>query len=282
MRVLAIGDFHGKVPTFLPKAIKKEKPDLIVSPGDFCAFYERKLFFKYSYESQLPLELFIGDKKTIEYTKRDNESGRRIIKYLKKLHIPLVTVLGNVDPAGYADISSPMELDSDIFAKYKLHPLFKREENNNFKILEFQSKKFKDFVFIGSHKSSYPGYLPQKKWKGHKKAYQKYKKKLAKLFSKNQGAHTIFLSHNAPYRILDLVRDKKAHKRALMTHKGSFLTREIIKKYNPLLCICGHMHENQGKAKLGKTLVVNPGAACDGKYALIDINRNKINVRFKR
>ena len=284
MRVLAIGDFHGKAPTFLPRVIKKENPDLIVSPGDFCAFYERALFFKYSYENQLPLELFIGNKRAIEYTKRDIASGRKVIRYLKKVNIPVITVMGNVDPAKYGDIGSVMERESKIFRKYKLHQLFKKEEGKNFKIIDFQAKNLKDYVFIGSHKGSYPGYLPKRKsWSDHKKKYQEYKKKLAKLFSKNRGKPIIFLSHNTPYNTsLDLVRDKKAHKRALLTHKGSFLTKEMIKKYQPLLCICGHMHENQGMQKIGKTLVINPGAACDGKYAAITLGNKKIRVKFKR
>lgn len=43
MKILAIGDFHGKFPEKLKKKIGKEKPDLIVSIGDYIPFYYRKL-----------------------------------------------------------------------------------------------------------------------------------------------------------------------------------------------------------------------------------------------
>ncbi len=49
MRILAIGDFHGKFSAKLENRIKREKPDLIISVGDYFPFSQRKLFFKHSY-----------------------------------------------------------------------------------------------------------------------------------------------------------------------------------------------------------------------------------------
>ena len=42
-----------------------------------------------------------------------------------------------------------------------------------------------------------------------------------------------------------------------------------------ILAIGGHFHENQGKCKIGKTLVVNPGAAGEGKCVIIDFDEKK-------
>ena len=39
------------------------------------------------------------------------------------------------------------------------------------------------------------------------------------------------------------------------------------------------MHENQGKVKIGKTLVVNGGAAADGECAIIDFDEGKGRVK---
>ena len=49
-KIFALGDFHGKISDSIINKIKKEKPDFILSPGDFCGNKELgKLFFKYLY-----------------------------------------------------------------------------------------------------------------------------------------------------------------------------------------------------------------------------------------
>ncbi|MEW6623822.1 MAG: metallophosphoesterase [Bacillota bacterium] len=42
---------------------------------------------------------------------------------------------------------------------------------------------------------------------------------------------------------------------------GSHAVRKVIKKYQPLLALVGHIHEGKGINRLGKTLVVNPGSS---------------------
>jgi hypothetical protein len=61
-------------------------------------------------------------------------------------------------------------------------------------------------------------------------------------------------------------------------HYGSYLARKVILELKPILVICGHMHENPGIIKLGKTVVVNPGPANEGRAAVIkiDLERKKI------
>ena len=47
-KILAVGDFHGQISKKLFNRIKKEKPDVILTPGDFCGNQEFvKLEFKY-------------------------------------------------------------------------------------------------------------------------------------------------------------------------------------------------------------------------------------------
>ncbi|MCK5342684.1 MAG: hypothetical protein KAR20_04730, partial [Candidatus Heimdallarchaeota archaeon] len=59
--------------------------------------------------------------------------------------------------------------------------------------------------------------------------------------------------------------------------------RDIALEENPALVLCGHMHEYQGKKRLGESLIVNPGAACDGKCAIIDFDEGKVRgVRFMK
>jgi len=41
---------------------------------------------------------------------------------------------------------------------------------------------------------------------------------------------------------------------------GSVSVRQAIQKYQPILDLCGHIHESAGVCKIGKSLVINPGS----------------------
>ena len=41
---------------------------------------------------------------------------------------------------------------------------------------------------------------------------------------------------------------------------GSHAVRDAIENVQPVLALCGHIHESRGTASLGRTLVVNPGS----------------------
>ena len=57
------------------------------------------------------------------------------------------------------------------------------------------------------------------------------------------------------------------------------MIRRIIDRYQPFIAIGGHIHENPGKDKLGKTIVVNPGYGKKGQFAVIDINEKNGKIR---
>jgi Icc-related predicted phosphoesterase len=46
----------------------------------------------------------------------------------------------------------------------------------------------------------------------------------------------------------------------VMIGAGSRSVRQVIEKYQPLVDLCGHVHESRGVVKIGKTLIVNPGS----------------------
>ncbi|MEW6619486.1 MAG: metallophosphoesterase [bacterium] len=60
---------------------------------------------------------------------------------------------------------------------------------------------------------------------------------------------------------------------------GSRTIREIIDTRQPCLNICGHIHEQEGKRMLGRTLVIKLAPAMHGRAAEINIDNN-IEVRF--
>ena len=79
----------------------------------------------------------------------------------------------------------------------------------------------------------------------------------------------ILLCHQPPYKILDTVGFKEAPKSWLGKHAGSKVILDYVKKKQPKLVLCGHIHEAKGMKKIGKTKVYNLG--CSGSYQVIDI-----------
>ena len=279
MKILVVGDFHGKFPKKLKSVVKKEKIDLIVSLGDYMPFSLRKEFFKYGYKKDIEVWEIIGKKKVKENILRDLKKGEKIIAELNKLNIPTFTTIGNID---YTRVK-----DSFVHKKYGwkwesqdfFSPIIKKYKN--VKKFDYSFFKFSNFVFIGAYGSSSPGQVKSK-------AYKRYKKKLDNLFKKfkkeNKDRQVIFVSHNVPYNTkLDLIKAKDAHKIAKGKHYGSKLVRRTIDKWQPALAFGGHIHESWGKDKIGKTIVINPGAAVEGKFVIVDINEQKRkikNIRF--
>lgn len=153
MKILAIGDFHGKFPVKLRKKIKKEKFDLIVSPGDFCGNNElSRLFFKYSYGTDKELWESIGKRKNNQLEKKNFESGIEVLKKLNNINKKIIYVTGNWDPTNWGDIGFPAR--KDPYSK-KFNLLIKKLKN--IKIIDFKSYKFSGLNFIGYPRSTYPG-----------------------------------------------------------------------------------------------------------------------------
>ena len=244
----------------------------------------KKEFFKCCYKKEDNLWDVLGKrefkKKTLEDLKKGEE---KVIKKLNQLNKQVLTVIGNYDHANIND-QYPTDqwktnwkwINQDLLSKIiKEYPKIRR--------FDYKYVKFKDLIFIGAFGHSSPGKIKSK-------AYQKHKKILDNLFKKfkkeNKERKVIFVFHNIPYNCrLDKIRDKNAPKIARGKHYGSKLIRKTIDKYQPVLGIGGHLHENQGKVKIGKTTVINTGSAQEGKAALIDFDEKKgriKNIRFIR
>jgi len=83
-----------------------------------------------------------------------------------------------------------------------------------------------------------------------------------------KNALTILLSHDSPANTtLDKIKGD--------IHIGSQAVRDIIKKYQPDLCVSGHIHEAAGKEKVGTTFAINAGEGKFDHYAIIEINELK-------
>lgn len=85
------------------------------------------------------------------------------------------------------------------------------------------------------------------------------------LNSAEVDARTILVSHPPPQGLFDSVGD---------LHVGSSSVRRCIEDKKPLLALCGHIHEQEGQAILGDTLVVKLGPALARRAADISIGED--------
>ncbi|PIT84618.1 metallophosphoesterase [Candidatus Micrarchaeota archaeon CG10_big_fil_rev_8_21_14_0_10_45_29] len=91
------------------------------------------------------------------------------------------------------------------------------------------------------------------------------------LKNSNVDSHTILVSHPPPKGIFDGVRGE--------INAGSSAVRECMDKNKPLILLCGHIHENEGKKIVGDTLVIKLGAAEARRAAQIEIG-DEIKAEF--
>lgn len=294
MKILVIGDFHGKLLRKFNALINKEKIDLVISLGDYPPFKYRKLWFKYCYGHERELWEVIGKKRYKKIVDGDLREAENAIKKLNSLPVPVYTVLGNIDHPDPNDIidAKPPEWDWDRKRDYAVSDMIKKYKNIH--RIDYKALKFGDYIFIGMRGHSSPGSVKSRAYKKHRKILDNLFRRFKK---ENRGNKIIFVSHNIAYNTkldeLSLKAVKFAAKSAgerikeikkRKRHYGSKLARRIINTYHPLLHLGGHVHESAGKDKIGRTTLINPGAAHEGKGAIItlsDKGRGKVtNVKF--
>jgi uncharacterized protein len=74
----------------------------------------------------------------------------------------------------------------------------------------------------------------------------------------------VFVPHAPPH-------GTKLDKILLGKHVGSSAIRTFVEEHQPDVLVCGHIHESRGLDTLGKTRMVNCGAAGRGFYASIEL-----------
>jgi Icc-related predicted phosphoesterase len=95
------------------------------------------------------------------------------------------------------------------------------------------------------------------------KMIKKSKKETAKAkqILRNFGSIDILVCHQPPYGFLDQTNHPSAPKEWKGKHAGSKVILNYIKEYQPKYVFCGHIHEAEGKIKIGKTEIYNLGIA---------------------
>jgi Icc-related predicted phosphoesterase len=271
MKILAIGDFHGKFPEKLRKLAKEV--DVILSVGDFADTSElRKIEFKHWEEvKKKSIQKVIGKERYTKLLKQQSSSQQGILETLSKFKKPIFVIYGNSDL-----------LDKEA-EKFSVSGLKSQCKKLDIKLLKKDLTKFNNLTIAGF--SGYRGAMSKKMTKAS--LYQKikvfyYNKKWNRklnVLSKQikETKNVIFLAHDVPYGYFDKINNKES---PLNNQRigDKFLT-DFIQKSQPELFLCGHMHEYQGIKKLGKTKIIEVGPAYEGKGVIIDFNEEKGKVR---
>jgi Icc-related predicted phosphoesterase len=90
----------------------------------------------------------------------------------------------------------------------------------------------------------------------------------------NRKIPQILVSHVPPFNTqVDKLHNGK--------HVGSKAIRTVIEKYQPDLCITGHIHEAKGKDKILKTPIYNHGMLRQGGWISIDIQQSQLQITLQ-
>ena len=261
MRILVIGDPHGKVPKSLPRDV-----DLILLTGDLGkADLARKMAFQNIERERLGLEEIEYSPKQIKKAFMESySSSMKVVKVLSSI-APVFTIYGNVEHRNY----ETKKLSKEIGLKL---PFLTDDLNsmNGVRVINNRIANFKGLRIGGLD------YFTDTSWVREFRPSD-YREKLRNARDETEKARgvlsrfnslDILVCHQPPYRVLDKVTAKFAPKHWKGKHAGSKVILEYIRKRQPKYVFCGHIHEGEGHKKIGRTDVYNLGV---GRYKVINL-----------
>jgi Icc-related predicted phosphoesterase len=231
MKILAIGDPHGKLPRNLDNIISKKKIDLLVCVGDVPPVPRA---FRKGEINYFPKD----------FLKKSNMLFKDIVKKLCSYKKPVLILRGNMYLTGSRD-----KLTKKIFSSHK-NLIYKKTGK-----VEIDGKEF--ILFDMSFEPHM--YRTQDSWM--RKQFISAKKrgiKINKLMKITESP--VIISHAPPFGYLD---------KTVKGKRGSKILLKLIRKHKPELVLCGHIHESKGIVKIGRTTVINLG--CCGNYKVLEI-----------
>jgi Icc-related predicted phosphoesterase len=172
------------------------------------------------------------------------EEARPVAEALASLGPPALIVPGNMDPKGFV-----LDLWKDTGLRV-MHGSSYRSGEIGF--VGFGGMAIRDPLRINDPRRFY---LPMED------AYES----LVTTNDEISGlSRRVVLSHQPPRGSRDVVYSGES--------VGCVSLRRYVDDFSPDLVICGHIHEDRGKAELGKTTVVNVGEMRQGYAALIELD----------
>jgi len=267
MKICAIGDPHGDIEKI--RKIPLSNVDLILITGDVgkADFASNKHFENLKRKKQGLKELEHSTKDMKIAWMEIFNSSLEIWKYTSKF-VSTYSILGNVGMS--------MIYDSNVRKEEKKYCM-------KLPSLRQNMNKIKNFYFVRNRMRNINGlrigfleYFQDICWyteyNNHdKKRIEKAKKETdkAKKILKNFKNLDVLVCHQPPYGFLDKTNHPSAPKEWKGKHAGSKVILDYIKREQPKYVFCGHIHEGEGKTKIGKTEIYNLGIA---GHKIIELN----------
>lgn len=163
--------------------------------------------------------------------------------WLHARDLPVITLRGNTDPKG---------LDERMSV------------NQNIRPLRLEKIMLNGISFVGISGAIPVPFRTRVRFR-QKEAFHSLRTLL--------GKDTVLIAHPPPLGTLDRVMHR--------FHAGCRPLRDVILECQPRLVICGHIHENPGRATVGRTTVVNCAMGNTEGGALIQLHKGKhVTVNF--
>jgi Icc-related predicted phosphoesterase len=281
MKILAVGDFHGKFPENLKRVAKNV--DAIISVGDFGGVKEWYRYLRYVFKQNAAkkpyksAKEFFGKETYRLLDRKDEEVTKGILEELNSFGKPVIFVFGNTDDNWY-----DYRFDKRRWKLKKSRVAFVKKMKNLKEITYSKAR------LAGSRVVGFGGYMDIDAYVDEKARLKssaeiiaarvfRRKKSKEKLDGLVSGGEEILVLHYPPKGYFDIIKMKGNALNGTSAGIGFFL--EAIKKSKPALVLCGHMHEYQGMEKIGKSVLVNPGPAGEGKGAIIDFDEKVAKVK---
>lgn len=266
MKICAIGDPHGDLRKI--KKIPLSDVDLILMVGDIGkADFVRKRFFENIQRKEKGLP-------ELEFTAADNKKAYAeiygstidICRYASSF-APTYSIIANV--------GTRMIYDSNVRKdekKYGMKLPRLREGLNKIRDFHLARNTVRN---IDGIRMGFLEFFDDVCW--YKEFNDKDQKKIrkakketakAKQILENFNDLDILVCHQPPYGYLDETNNPSAPKSWQGKHAGSKVILDYIKKEKPQYVFCGHIHEAEGAAKIGKTEVYNLGVC---GYKIVEV-----------
>jgi len=179
------------------------------------------------------------------------EQAKNLLTMLAEINIPTIFVPGNCDPPSLVDLNL-----------------------NGLTCIHGKLYVNSDLAFIGLGGGTVSPFNTF--FEMREEEIAKILRRCAENLRENvRKVNLIFVSHTPP-------KNTRLDRTFMGVHAGSTSVRRFIEENRPLLTLCGHIHEARGVDRVGDTLVVNPGPAKQGNYAIVTIKGGEVNVELRR
>lgn len=280
LKAFVVSDLHGVLSEEMRRAVCDEEPDVVLCCGDVTPFRLREEYFEHVHGSDEALWDVVGKRRYKAETVKDIADAHHVLAGLDDLPFPVRFVPGNNDHVRWSHElreDDPVEVEWGWPQQDFLEGFL---SDIGVKDVSYGADIIGDYVVIGYPFSSSPGHVQSDVYRRHRA----WLDNCFKVFEQKRHAdkNVIFLCHNGPYNVAtDVITSDEAPESVQGEHYGSKLARRIIDRYQPKVCVHGHIDEGRGEDVLGETRVVNVGSGKHGMYGVIEIRREGLQVRLE-